>query len=94
MRQVTRNMLIALSTVALMAGVSGCKRAAENGGTSMGQASSGVMSNSASPSGTPGNSDAANRASSEAGAAASATPAASDAAAVHSTPASGASATQ
>ncbi|MGF6470917.1 hypothetical protein [Paraburkholderia youngii] len=94
MRQVATNMLIALSAIALMAGASGCKRSAENGRISTGQMSSGVMSNSASPRGTPGDSDAAKRANSEAGAAASASPAASHAAAVHSTPASGASATQ
>jgi hypothetical protein len=87
-------MLIALSAVALMAGASSCKRAAQNDGISIGQASSGVMSNSASPRGTPGDSNAAKRANGEAGAAASATPATSDAAAVHSTPASTASATQ
>ncbi|MGF6919071.1 hypothetical protein [Paraburkholderia sp. 40] len=94
MRQVSANMLIALSAVALLAGASGCKRTAGNGGISTGQVSSGVMSNSASPRGTPGDSDAANRANGEAGAAASAAPAASDAAPVRSTPASTASATQ
>ncbi|MCC8397533.1 hypothetical protein LJ656_33835 [Paraburkholderia sp. MMS20-SJTR3] len=86
--------LIALGALVSIAGVSGCKRADDNGQQPLSQGSSGVMSNSASARGTPGDSDAANRANAQASAAASATPAVSGAAAVHSTPASGASATQ
>jgi hypothetical protein len=94
MLQVTRNMLIALSAVVLTVGVSACKRSNDNGNEPMSAGSSGVMSNSASARGTPGDSDAANRATSAAGPDASATPAASGVAPVVTTPASGASATQ
>lgn len=91
MNRTLSNTFVALSMVATALGAAGCKRADNNGNEPLNQASSGVMSNSAGPSGTPGSSDAANRAASDAGPAASADNAASAAAPVMATPASAAS---
>jgi hypothetical protein len=93
MNRLTRITLITLFSGALIAAAGGCRRTDNGNPGALDAGSSGVMSNSAGPSGTPGESDAAKRADSSAGAAASETTAASSVAPVVSTPSSSASAT-
>jgi hypothetical protein len=85
-KQVLCVVIAALTVVA-----SGCKRTDNGNPGALNSESSGVMSNSAGGSGTPGSSDAARRVDSSAGGAASATDPAASEAPVVSTPASAAS---
>jgi hypothetical protein len=91
MKRAMTNQFIYVSIAALVAVASGCKRTDNGNPGAMDSASSGVLSNSAGPSGTAGTSNAAKRADSAAGSAASWTDAPVREAPVVSTPASAAS---
>jgi hypothetical protein len=63
MNENLKHILLILSMAALATAATGCKKGDDNSKDTMSSGSSGVMSNSAGLSGTPGTSDAAKRAS-------------------------------
>jgi len=96
MNPLPQKMCAALAAIALVLGMSACKKVDEKSSNSMDAGSSGVMSNSAGPSGTPGQSAAADATSDSAatagqGAQTQQAPAVSTPSATASEPASGAS---